>query len=177
MRKRIISVFIIGILACCTYGCAQTVENTIVVEETETLNKDMPERITVEADTSQHDSVDMVYGNTLFTDENGDELCKLSDFEDMDYYILCDTALAYGPSDYVYTYGIYGETTDGWEEGEQLYQKFKTDFFNENEMEADPETDEIVYISPDGQWVITQRYLGLDEWKEFYWLNKSVIDG
>lgn len=55
--------------------------------------------------------------------------------------IFCDTAMAYGPSDIIHTYGIYGETADEWEEGEQLYQKFKIDFFNGPGIEDDPETE------------------------------------
>ena len=150
MTKRFITICTTLILVFSIFGCAQTAENP---------SKD----VTDEADTIQYDSVDMVYDNTLFTEENSNELYKLSEFEDMDYYILCDTALAYGPSDIIHTYGIYGETADEWEEGERLYQEFKTEFFHEPSATADPEMDEIVYISPDGQWVITQRYLGLDE--------------
>lgn len=162
MTKRLITICTTATLVFSICGCGRTDGNTIAVEK-EPVAENPSEDITVDADTTQHDSADMVYDKTLFTEENSDELYKLSGFEDLEYYIFCDTAMAYGPSDIIHTYGIYGKTADEWEDGEQLYQEFKTDFFNEPGIEADTETDEIVYISPDGRWVITQRYLGLDE--------------
>lgn len=132
MVKRLISVCFVVTFIFGVCGCVQTAKDSLVAEpeivdskniseeaskseysdsniaeETKTMTEDLSERITDEADTIQYDSVDMVYDNTLFTDANGDELCKLSKFEDMDYYIFCDTALAYGPSDIIHSYGIF----------------------------------------------------------------------
>lgn len=162
INKYILTDVLILSLCLTAIGCRKTGDEVNVPEQTAS-DENLSEDSKVDGDTTQYGSVDMVYDNTLFTEKNSTELCKLSDVNDLGYYIFCDTALAYGPSDIIHTYGIYGGVVDEWEEGEQLYQEFKTDFFNESGDMADTEMDEIVYISPDGQWVITQRDLGLDE--------------
>lgn len=65
MAKRLITICTTAILVIGIYGCAQTVEDVPAAEP-----ENPPENITLDADIIQHDSADMVYDNTLFTEEN-----------------------------------------------------------------------------------------------------------
>lgn len=140
INKYILTAVLILSLCLTATGCRKT-DNEVNIPEQTASDENLSEDSKVDDDTTQYGSVDMVYDNTLFTEKNSTELCKLSDVNDLSYYIFCDTALAYGPSDIIHTYGIYGGVVDEWEEGEQLYQEFKTDFFNESGDVADPETE------------------------------------
>lgn len=99
-------------------------------------------------------------------------LKKLSEFDDMNYYILCDTAWNEEVTDIKHVYEIYGGLSDEMNEGQEMYQKFKDIYFNSTHYTGD-ELSDIVYISIDGKWIIIQEQAGENEYGES--LRKQML--
>ena len=81
-----------------------------------------------------------------------DNYCQLSEFTDMEYYILCETEKNVGVSDIEQYYAIYGEDAVTLQQGQEFYQKYKDMFYA-----AVNGNDELIYISPDCKWVISRK--------------------
>ena len=81
MRKRLISICIIGILTCCVYGCAQTAENTLApdtetveTEDTEIKNAEAADTASTESEGKETSISGEAYGqNEEETDSITDE--------------------------------------------------------------------------------------------------------
>lgn len=102
-----------------------------------------------------------IYKEEIEMKQDINEVFSISDFQDMNFYILCDTSLNAEITDIEHTYGIYGKDADDVDKGEKLYQECKAAFFaNTYSGRID---DSIVYISPDCEWVIVERAYGKNE--------------
>ncbi|MBO5055725.1 MAG: hypothetical protein J6C64_05135 [Lachnospiraceae bacterium] len=98
--------------------------------------------------------------------EDTNKIYSISEFQNMNYYILCDTALNSEVTDIVHTYGIYGEDADDFNKGTKLYQEYKATFWENMGIYEDKTGDSIVYISPDCKWIITENMCGENEYGE-----------
>lgn len=97
---------------------------------------------------------------------NSNKVCNISEFKDMNYYVLCDTALNAEVTDIVHTYSIYGRDADDTAKGEKLYQEYKNAFLTNAGIYNEKKNDNIVYVSPDCKWVILENVHGENEYGE-----------
>ena len=96
-----------------------------------------------------------------------EDYCQLSEFTDMEYFILCETEKNVGVSDIEKYYAIYGENAVTLQQGQEFYRKYKDKFYAAVDGNEDMDTGnkpELIYISPDCKWVISQK---IDEGTEF----------
>ena len=94
--------------------------------------------------------------------------CSMKDLEEMDYYLLCNTDLHKGATGLEAKPSIISNDTQTIEEAKELYQKFKEQLPLEDDSDEDERT-EVIYISPDCKWVITEK------WSEFQLVNTMTL--
>ncbi len=92
------------------------------------------------------------------------DYCSMDGLGEMDYYLFCDTQLHKGASGYEHEPSIICNETKSIVEAKVLYQEFKKHLPLEEEKnnweigEGDEEETNIIYISPDCKWVITDKW-------------------
>ncbi|MDE7250737.1 MAG: hypothetical protein K2N82_12840 [Lachnospiraceae bacterium] len=96
------------------------------------------------------------------------EYCNMEDLGEMDYYLLCNTDLHKGATGLEAKPSIISNDTQTIEETKELYQKFKEQLPLEDDSDEDERT-EVIYISPDCKWVITEK------WSEFQLVNTMTL--
>lgn len=87
------------------------------------------------------------------------DYCDISEFEEMDYYLFCDTQLHEGTGGFTFKPSIIGSETKTIEEAQVLYQEF----MERLPLELEEETGEgeiiyVSYVSPDCKWVVTGKW-------------------
>lgn len=168
MRKRLICVYIAAILVFGICGCARTAVDAPVVEtesvETENTTTESEEEETIE-DTeiaiveeeyvqSEEEMIPPESVDTLTKD-----YCSIDEFEDMDYYLFCDSWLSTGSGDGFKTkQSIISTETQTIEEANELYLEFRNKLPLDQEGDEVEEKDNALYVSPDCKWVITNKW-------------------
>lgn len=94
--------------------------------------------------------------------------CDMEDLGEMDYYLFCNTDLSKGATGLEAKPSIISNDTQTIEEAKELYQKFKEQLPLEDDSDEDERT-EVIYISPDCKWVITEK------WSEFQLVNTMTL--
>lgn len=106
-------------------------------------------------------------------EQSRNKFCDISEFEDLNYCLICDTSIITGPSDNEHEYAILGNDTCTIEEGKTAFHKFAGQYLEKT-------TTYFNYISPDCKWVVTMEdvsgkyddYTG--RWRVFYEGNKIM---
>lgn len=90
--------------------------------------------------------------NDMFTEN----YCNMDEFEDLNYYLFCDTQLHAGAGGFTFKPSIIGSEIQTIEEAKQLYQEF----LERLPLEFGEESGEnnVFYVSPDCKWVITNKW-------------------
>ncbi|MGN0280456.1 MAG: hypothetical protein ACI4C4_13980 [Lachnospiraceae bacterium] len=86
------------------------------------------------------------------------DYCSVDEFEDMDYYLLCNTQLNKGAGSFEPKSSIISNKTQTIEEAKGLHQEFLERLPLDLEKEDEEEKTNVVYISPDCKWVITNKW-------------------
>lgn len=97
------------------------------------------------------------------------DYCSVDEFEDMDYYLFCNTMWGgdEGPMEYVPS--IITSKTQTLEEARELYLKFRETLPLDLETEDEEEKAYVSYVSPDCKWVVT------DKWAHFSTINTVTL--
>lgn len=86
------------------------------------------------------------------------EYCTIDEFENMDYYLFCDTQLHEGAGGFKMKPCIIGSETQTIEDAKELYQEFREKLPIETEPDEEGEENYVTYISQDCKWVITNKW-------------------
>lgn len=86
------------------------------------------------------------------------DYCSIDEFENMDYYLFCDTQLHEGTGGFEMKPCIISSETQTIEEAKKLYQEFREKLPIETEPDEEGEVNNVTYISPDCKWVITNKW-------------------
>lgn len=84
-----------------------------------------------------------------------EDYCSMDEFEELDYYLFCDSQLHQRGSSAGFTFkpSIIGSETKTIEEAKALYQEFS------GRLPLDSvEENNVFYVSPDCKWVITNKW-------------------
>ena len=135
------------------------------IEESEQENMEEQVKPEEQEETLEEPLIKRVVGED--TSEVG-EYCNMEDLGEMDYYLLCNTDLHKGATGLEAKPSIISNDTQTIEETKELYQKFKEQLPLEDDSDEDERT-EVIYISPDCKWVITEK------WSEFQLVNTMTL--
>ncbi len=87
------------------------------------------------------------------------DYCSMDEFEDLDYYLFCDTQIHKGVADFESKPSIICSETQNIGEAKELYQEFRKKLpLDSEEKDEEGEESNIVYVSPDCKWVITNKW-------------------
>lgn len=90
------------------------------------------------------------------------EYCTIDEFEDMNYYLYCNTWLWKGASGDQNIPSIISNKTQSLAEAKELYQEFRAKLplepDKEDEEGEESEKTNVFYVSPDCKWVVTDKY-------------------
>lgn len=87
------------------------------------------------------------------------EYCGMDEFEELDYYLFCDTQLHKGSGgNFTYRQSIIGSETQTIEEARELYQEFIERLPLDFEEDEEGEAAYVSYVSPDCKWVRTSKW-------------------
>ena len=84
------------------------------------------------------------------------DYCGMDEFEELNYYLFCDSQLHEGAGGFTFKPSIIGSETQTIEEAKQLYQEFM-EWLPLDAMEEGEENNAF-YVSPDCKWVITNKW-------------------
>lgn len=84
------------------------------------------------------------------------DYCGMDEFEDLNYYLFCDSQLHEGAGGFTFKPSIIGSETRTIEEAKQLYQEFMEKLPLDSMEEG--EENNAFYVSPDCKWVITNKW-------------------
>lgn len=97
------------------------------------------------------------------------DYCSVDEFEDMDYYLLCNTQLHKDAGGFELKSSIISNNTQTIEEAKELHQEFLERLPLDLEKEDEEEKTNVSYVSPDCKWVIT------DKWSNFCTINIKTL--
>lgn len=90
------------------------------------------------------------------------EYCTIDEFEDMNYYLYCNTWLSKDASGDQNKPSIISNKTQSIAEAKELYQEFRAQLPLEPDQEdvegEEGEETNVFYVSPDCKWVVTDKY-------------------
>lgn len=84
------------------------------------------------------------------------DYCGMDEFEELNYYLFCDSQLHEGAGGFTFKPSIIGSETKTIEEAKQLYHKFIEKLPLDSVEEG--EENNAFYVSPDCKWVITNKW-------------------
>lgn len=93
--------------------------------------------------------------------EVSQEYCTIDEFEDMNYYLYCNTWLSKDTSGDQNIPSIISNKTQSLAEAKELYQEFRAKLPLEPDKDEEGEEGEktnVFYVSPDCKWVVTDKY-------------------
>lgn len=93
--------------------------------------------------------------------------CSMDEFEELDYYLFCDSQLHEGAGGFTFKPCIIGGETETIEEAKQLYQKFIEKLPLDSGKKG--EENNAFYISPDCKWVI------MNKWNEHKTISTQML--
>lgn len=97
------------------------------------------------------------------------DYCGVDEFEDMDYYLFCDTMRNVDIGSTEYEPSIISSKTQTIEEARELYWEFWERLPLDLEKEDEEEKTNVSYVSPDCKWVVT------DKWSNFSTINITTL--
>ena len=90
------------------------------------------------------------------SDMTAGDYCGMDEFEELNYYLFCDSQLHEGAGGFTFRPSIIGSETKTIEEAKQLYQEFMERLPLDSVEEG--EENNAFYVSPDCKWVITNKW-------------------
>lgn len=93
--------------------------------------------------------------------------CSIDEFEELNYYLFCDSQLHEGAGGFMFRPCIIGGETRTIEEAKQLYRKFIEKIPLDSAEEG--EENNAFYISPDCKWVI------MNKWNEHKTISTQML--
>lgn len=91
---------------------------------------------------------------------SAEDYCSIDEFEEMDYYLFCDTQISKGAGGCKGKPSMVNNGTKTIEEAKELYQRFREELPLEEEIDGKNDSDrderaEVFYVSPDCKWIVT----------------------
>lgn len=100
------------------------------------------------------------------------DFCEVSEFEDLNYYLLCDTRLHKDVTYWEHKTTIIGKETANIEDAKALHREFKMLLpLDDDEREETY----VEYVSPDCQWIVTTYWKAESERKQTLFCEKKKV--
>ena len=99
-----------------------------------------------------------------------EDYCGMDEFEELNFYLFCDTQLHEGAGGFTFKPSIISSETKTIKEAKQLYQEFMEGLPLEPKQEdGKGGVAYFSYVSPDCKWVI------IDKWNKFRTIKTQIL--
>ena len=119
-----------------------------------------------------------IIANTMYVEGSGEvypedmitgNYCGMDEFEELNYYLFCNTQLHEDAGGFTYKPALIDSETQTIEEAKELYQSFMERLPIDYAEEREGEIIYVSYVSPDCKWVITNK------WNEFRTIKTQTL--